>query len=155
MSRIALLAFFLVSNPAAQTSNHEPDREIDFFPREHTEAQRTLLLGKWKGERILDGKKSTWFVTHDPDGTYVIEFHTVKPSGESKTFMEYGRWGVRKPIYFIAKLGAIEDDARVPYDTSYAELYDAYRIDDLDSSAFYYTSYTSGTSFLMKKVPED
>jgi len=131
------------------------DRELTHFSPEETDRMRSLLIGKWIGERTLDGRKVRWLSTKNPDGSDDTEFRVLEPDGQKTEWIEHSIWGVRKPIYFTAMRGFIEDGRVAPIDTSHPDAYDAYRIDVLDSGVFEYTSYTSGVSFTVTKVADD
>ncbi len=128
------------------------DQSTEFFPKEETAQQRSLLLGKWVGERESNGDAITWSVTRFADGTYTNEFRIVEANGARDSWTEVGIWGVRKPVYFTAVRGFMVDGQLEPADVAQASLYDAYKIVSLKPDEFTYISHTSGTTFTMVRA---
>ncbi len=144
---IASLALVGCVSPAAE----DPVQEFGYDSRE-TAAMRQMMLGVWCGEKKFeDGGYQKWLVERFPDGTYRIDFTKTSPGGRADTWGEFGIWGIRKPIYFTAMRGVIQNDRAAQVDPTNPDLYDAYKVLSLTEQEFTYRSYTSGNTFTIKR----
>ena len=124
-----------------------------FSETPETVAQRTMLVGTWKGEApIKTGGSRSWTITRLVDGTVRTDFQETYPSGLSKTHSETGIWGTSAGIYFTATTGFIHDSKISPADTTDPSLYDVYRINRLTGSIFEYQNLSTGNSFTVKRI---
>ncbi len=113
---------------------------------------RTMMLGEWCGEKILDnGTYQKWVINRFEDGIYKIEFTQIRTNGAESECGEYGLWGIRNPIYFSAMRGFITNGQQRPADTTKSSFYDAYEIVLLTESEFTYKSFKSGNTFTINR----
>ena len=116
-------------------------------------SQRVLLIGRWYGEApTTEGGKRSQITDHCPDGTITVQFHVVDNSGNAWDQTEVGSWGVSGPIYFTIIRGWLRHDRFAPADPTDANLYDAYRIEELTAHTFRYKSVSSGDEFVISRV---
>jgi len=121
-----------------------------------TKAARARMMGNWYGEQFTkDGSHQRWITKRAIDGSYVSVFEALNASGKLERQTEMGFWGIRYPIYFTAVQAFRIGSSIEPADTTDPTLYDAYRVVKLDDQHFRYESYTSGTVFEMRRVPDD
>ena len=147
MLRIIFMIAVLMITGCASINDSEFGRD-----KSTTIKMRTLMLGVWRGEKNHDdGTYQKWLVTRFPDGTYRIDFSKVSPTGRKESWGEYGLWGIRNPIYFTAMRGFIENSNPTPADPTDSTFYDAYKVVLLTEQEFTYKSYTSGSTFTIKR----
>lgn len=126
------------------------------FPRQESEAMRALMTGAWYGETTSkEGDLTRSLTKRKEDGTFSAHFIVTKKNGRIMNFKEAGIWGVRKPIYFTATRGFVENGKFMKANVEAAALYDAYEVLSLTRDAFIYYSLTSGTTFVYKRVSDD
>jgi hypothetical protein len=143
---------FIFTSGCVSVNLHQPFH----YPEEDSVEARQLMIGSWLGvKHFEDGRIQRWLVKRQPDGIYFVHFQIIETNGEMDEWQEVGVWGVRKPIYFTAMRGFVENDNIIPADTDDAVFYDAYRIIELNEQQFTYRSFTSGNEFSLNKVADD
>ena len=120
------------------------------------EEQWLLLVGKWYGEQpAKDGGTRQSVVERFSDGTYKVDFRTIKKEETIERASEVGQWGVSGPVYFTSFRGWVRGNGIVPSDPSDPYNYDAYRIIQLNDKNFEYEDYPTGTHFVVRRVASD
>jgi hypothetical protein len=127
--------------------------QSDSVLRSSSTQPHSLLIGKWYGEYVTEqGEKRQWIDEQYPDGTYKTHFRTFAGNGSYSDQTETGYWGTCGSIYFTMFTARIENDTRVPVDTTDPGCYDAYEIIKLSYETFEYKHITNGHHYVAKKV---
>lgn len=114
---------------------------------------REIFVGRWYGETpAAAGVTKRWVVDAFPDGVFRITFRFYDKNGSYREQVEVGEWGISGPVYFLSTKGWVDDGAFLKADTSNGELYDAYKILQLDAGVFEYEHYVNGSRYRVRKV---
>ena len=154
------LSVFLAAFAVIAFSSHRVTAEeapvLKAHPRQETAEMRDLMIGAWYGElKTKDGDFKRALTKRKEDGTFSVHFIVTQKNGRVVNFKEAGIWGVRKPIYFTATRGFIENGKFEKGNVESAMLYDAYEIIKLTRDELVYYSLTSGNTFSSKRVSND
>jgi hypothetical protein len=118
--------------------------------------ERDMLVGSWYAEiPTKDGGLRKSLLQRRRDGTFTIKFLLFRNKEKVLEQVEAGFWGVSGNIYFTITREMLDKDVFKPVDTGDANYYDAYRVIDLNSKHFNYTSLDSDNEFTVKKVPDN
>jgi hypothetical protein len=114
---------------------------------------REVFVGRWYGEDENGaGVTRRWVVDAFPDGVFRITFRFYEEDGSYSEQIEVGEWGISGPVYFLSTKGWVNDGAFLKADTRNGQLYDAYKIIQLDPAVFEYEHYVNGNRYQIRRV---
>ena len=157
-TKIVLILSFIILIAGCE-SIHTSSHVVSTTKADLTESQKqrwNLMIGRWYGSQPAKGGGTRQHIMHRfSDGTYKVTVKHVKKNGEIELNSEVGQWGVVGPVYFSIFRGWIEAYGVEESDTSNPYNYDAYEIIRLTNEIITYKSYSSGTTYSLKKVASD
>ena len=156
--RIILLIVALTVVGCATYNSENKILNSAFYPEvsQGRKANWKNLVGTWYGsQKTKDGGKYSWIIKKNIQGLYQLEGKVMGPSGESKTQIEVGEWGVGKSIYFSIFKGWLEKGKFVASDPSDPYNRDIYKILELSETKFKYQHIDNGETFEVERVADD
>jgi hypothetical protein len=154
LAHLSLAAFALIACSSVSRQPPIPAAKIDTPPVEYQ--RRSLMVGTWLGRAPLkEGGQRSWLMQRHNDGTFVVTFKFQQADGDVERSQEYGIWGLTSPIYFTVTQGWIVNGRRRPADPTSPYFYDAYRTIRIDDKQHVYRSYSTGSRFTVKRVPDN
>jgi len=151
-----LLLFFSIAVLASGCASTRGIRKTKDWETRGAESDRRLLIGKWFGESpVQEGGRKTWLMDRSGDGTFVVRFKNLTPSGKIEDESEYGDWGVSGDIYFTITRGWIRGGQKEPVHVRRSYFDDAYVVQKLTAEEFVYKSAADGDVYTVKKVPDN
>mgnify|MGYP003386670841 FL=1 len=155
--RILIVAIGLLLSGCASlyTSSEKVTDDKPYLSKSQKETWG-LMIGKWYGSQpTTTGNRKDQITEHLPDGTYRIRFRVVSEDNKVRETIEVGQWGVSGPIYFAIFRGWLKDGKLEPSRTSDPYNYDAYRMINLTNKKFEYEHMSTGTKYVINKMPSD
>ncbi len=152
---IAAIAFLLGGCSSLHTSSEKVTDDKPYLSKSQKETWG-LMVGKWYGSQpTTAGSRKDQITEHLSDGTYRDRFRVVSEDNKVRETVEVGQWGVSGPIYFAIFRGWLKDGKLKPSRSSDPYNYDAYRIINLTNKIFEYEHISTGTKYVINKVPSD
>ncbi len=155
--RIAIVSiFFLLSGCSSIYTSSEKITDNKPYLSKSQKETWGLMVGKWYGSQpTTSGGRKNEIMERHLDGTYRIKFRVVSKDHIVKESVEVGHWGVSGPIYFSIFRGWLKGEKLTSSRGSDPYNYDAYRIINLTNESFEYEHISTGTKFVVSKVPSD
>lgn len=107
------------------------------------------LEGKWLGSASPQAEVACWLNHRKPDGTYVVEFLVITPTGTIKQRDE-GTWFLSNGLYATVTQ-RVDGVATDPSDRSFREIF---KVVSLSSSEFVYADIGKDVQFTVTKVAD-
>jgi hypothetical protein len=154
MIKFIFLILFVLSCSHTPAKDKKPTLQLG--PR------REEFLGKWIGEQTTpDGKIVRWLADRRADGNFTLAFFVKDSPTDTRKFdpekalYEIGIWGVSGDIFFTSTRQYFEHGKIANFDTTKAELYDAYQVLSFDGNTMVYRNLEDGVVYTMKKLQPD